>query len=95
MVTNDEAARAVRVARASSNLTQPELADELGISVASVRRTEQGHRVPTVMELEQIAQVCGVALAWMLDGGKGGNTQGHILARVEVIEARLEALERK
>ena len=61
-------ARRVRAARGWANLTQPELAATLEMSVASVRRIEQENRDVSVAELSRIAQVCQVPESFMLHG---------------------------
>jgi len=61
-------ARRVRAARGWANLTQPELAQELDMSVASVRRIEQENRDVSVAELTHIARVCDVPDSFMLHG---------------------------
>ena len=61
-------ARRVRAARGWANLTQPELATQLDMSVASVRRIEQENRDVSVAELGHIAKVCDVPEGFMLHG---------------------------
>jgi transcriptional regulator with XRE-family HTH domain len=61
-------ARRVRAARGWANLTQPELAKQLDMSVASVRRIEQENRDVSVAELSHIARVCNVPESFMLHG---------------------------
>jgi transcriptional regulator with XRE-family HTH domain len=61
-------ARRVRAARGWANLTQPELAQQLDMSVASVRRIEQENRDVSVAELTHIARVCDVPESFMLHG---------------------------
>lgn len=70
-------ARKVRAARGWANLSQPELAEKLELSVASVRRIEQEHRDVTTAELIRISEICGVPRNFMLYGwrsdGKSSN----------------------
>jgi len=66
-----QAARKVRAARGWANLSQPELAAQLGedvMSLASLRRIEQGKRDVTAAELLHIGEVCDVPRKFMLYG---------------------------
>lgn len=64
-------ARKVRAARGWANLSQPELATKLELSVATVRRIEQEHRDVTTAELIRVSEVCGVPRNFMLYGWRG------------------------
>lgn len=62
------AARRVRAARAWANMSQPQLAKLLDMSLASLRRVEQESRDVTTAELIHIGEVCSVPRKFMLYG---------------------------
>ena len=78
-------ARRVRAARGWANMSQPQLAEEIDMSVASLRRIEQEKRDVSTAELIRIGEVCGVPRKFMLTGwtDTGKSTQ----------ESRADALE--
>lgn len=61
-------ARRVRAARAWANMSQPDLAKLLDMSLASLRRIEQETRDVSTAELIHIGEVCGVPRRFMLYG---------------------------
>lgn len=90
----------VRAARAWANLSQPELARTLDISLSGLRRIEQESRDVTTPELLQIGEVCGVPRRFMLFGwsepGKANaQTQAEALEGILAdITSRVERHER-
>lgn len=58
----------VRAARAHAAKDQAEVAKALGISVISVKRMEKGTRQIPLEELQTIADLCDVPLAFMTHG---------------------------
>lgn len=66
------AAQRVRAARAWANLSQPDLAKQLDMSLASLRRIEQEARDVSTAELLHIGEVCGVPRKFMLYGFSDG-----------------------
>ena len=70
-------ARRVRAARAWANMSQPELARLLEMSLSSLRRIEQEARDVTTNELLHIGEVCNVPRNFMLFGWseRGKSTQ--------------------
>ena len=71
-------ARKVRAARGWANLSQPELARKLELSVATVRRIEQEHRDVTTAELIRVSEVCGVPRNFMLYGWRGDGKSANV-----------------
>jgi transcriptional regulator with XRE-family HTH domain len=65
--TITEIGRRVRAARAYSGMGQVELAGKVGISLASLKRVESGHRLAKDQEQRIIAAVCGVPLSFITD----------------------------
>lgn len=84
---SDLAAR-VRAARGYADLTQPELADRLGLEKQSIVRTEGGSRDPKKAELIAIAHICGVPVEFMT-GGFGQVTRDELRDLLERIEDHL------
>ena len=58
---------AVRAERARLKLSQQELADRLGWSVATVRDLEAARRKPAVNDLPVLCEAFGITLAVLLD----------------------------
>lgn len=87
-------ARKVRAARGWANLSQPELAQRLEISVASVRRIEQEHRDVTTAELVRISEICGVPRNFMLYGWRGDG-KGATVHREEAQDVLLADLAKR
>ena len=50
--------RIIKTIRNKNFITQTELAEQLGVSFASVNRWEQGHHEPTMKAKRKIAQIC-------------------------------------
>lgn len=48
------------VARKIANITQKQLANELGVSESTVQNWEKGKSEPTVSQARKIGEVCGV-----------------------------------
>lgn len=71
-------ARKVRAARGWANLSQPELAGKLEISVATVRRIEQEQRDVSTAELVRISEICGVPRNFMLYGWRGDGKTANV-----------------
>jgi len=58
----------LKAARVLRGISQPELADLLGVSLQTVRRRESGRSPATLEVLLDIAEVCSVPLAWLVEG---------------------------
>lgn len=67
-----EIANRVRAARGYADLTQKDLAAELGLDAQAVKRTEGGRRDPKPSELRDIARVCGLPYEWFTVDDLGG-----------------------
>lgn len=63
-----EAAARVRAVRAYRDLKQEELAQRLGISLATIRRIENGERPMSTEDLIRVAEVLDIPSAFMLQG---------------------------
>lgn len=50
--------KTIKAIRDKNFITQTELAEQLGVSFASVNRWEQGHHEPTMKAKRKIAQIC-------------------------------------
>lgn len=66
-----EIGRRIRTARAWAGLSQEELAQMLEVSEATVRRMEQGKKIPRSSDLLYIAEICGVRRSWFTDDDPG------------------------
>ena len=73
----------IRTLRKRRGLTQEQLAEQLGISVMTVRRWEWGQRTPRAEELQKLAEALGTTTDYLLNGEKS------VMASVEVESAEL------
>jgi transcriptional regulator with XRE-family HTH domain len=96
--TRDITAR-IRAARAYANLSQPDLADAIGMSLPTFKRAELGKRPVSTEELLTIARACNVPPSFLLDGWARQRAErrrvapGDVIARLDVIDDRLDAWE--
>ena len=65
---NKRLADNIKSLRNSNRITQKELADELGISVVSVQKYEEGARRPLLEGIEEMAKAFGVSPFSILNG---------------------------
>jgi len=65
---------AVRHAR---NLTQAQLAEEVGVDARSLQRIEAGRAAPSLQRLRDIAVVLEVSVASLFEAGAGESGRGH------------------
>lgn len=63
-----QTAARLRAARAYADMSRADMAKALGLSETTVKRMEGGQRRLTSDDLETIARVCGVPLAFLLEG---------------------------
>jgi transcriptional regulator with XRE-family HTH domain len=56
-------AERLRELRTKAKLSQPELAEECGLAVGTIRQFEQGRREPTYETLVKLAEGLGVSLS--------------------------------
>lgn len=61
-------AKNFKFARNYAQLTQNQLANRMGISVITIRQYEAGKRQPRLEQIEKLAQVCGIQVAWLFMG---------------------------
>ena len=59
----------IRIRRAVLRLSQPELADALGVSVATISNWETGKTSPRADDLHRIAAALVCSAVWLLEGG--------------------------
>lgn len=77
----------LRAARAFANLSQQELADQLGISIGTVKRRELGDATLNNQALLATAQACGVPFAFLVEGFSDEQinaSMAEVLARAEL-----------
>ena len=67
-MNNKRVADNIKSLRKSHRITQKELADELGISVVSVQKYEEGERRPLLEGIEEMAKAFGVSPFSILNG---------------------------
>lgn len=70
-------AERIKAARAAANLTQTDLATELGVTQSTVNRWESGRHDPSRDVTSRIATATGVSTAWLELGGKSGGPADH------------------
>jgi transcriptional regulator with XRE-family HTH domain len=65
----------LRAARAYANLTQEELAEQLGVDSQTIKRRESGKQEPKKAERIAVATITGVPLAFIENGWEGVTAQ--------------------
>lgn len=60
--------RNIATARKAANMTQAEVAEQVGIEIVSLSRIERGVVTPGVPTLDRIADALGIALGRLFDG---------------------------
>lgn len=79
--------------RKNKNMTQPELADRMGISFQAVSNWERGNNMPDIAKLPELAEILGVSVDELL-GEKFALVEAAINNNVEeVIEKRSASVE--
>lgn len=86
----DYAAR-IRAARGWADLTQQQLADQLGVDVQTIKRRESGSQEPKKGERLAIAAICKVPLSFM-EEGFGEVTRNELRDLLERVEGALSRL---
>ena len=75
----------IRTLRKRRGLTQEQLAEQLGISVMTVRRWEWGERIPNVEDLKKAARVLDIPVTELI----GAADTPSVMTSVEVESAEL------
>lgn len=83
-----EIGRRIRTARAWAGLSQEELGEILEVSEATVRRMEQGRKIPRSSDISYICQVCGVRRDFFTDEDPGLANHAEEAARAAEEAAR-------
>ena len=61
-----ETGRKISAARKAKNMTQMELADQMGISFQAVSNWERGSSMPDISKLPELAEILGVSIDQLL-----------------------------
>ena len=69
----------IREARIRKNMTQNNLADELGVSYQAVSNWERGNSMPDISKYEDLCRILDVSLEYLLGMGSETNTVEKIL----------------
>ena len=67
-----EIGRRISRLRKEKDMTQPALADYMGVSFQAVSNWERGASMPDIGKLPELAQALGVSVDELLGGGRGG-----------------------
>ncbi|MFV0360693.1 helix-turn-helix domain-containing protein [Tropicimonas sp.] len=81
-------------AREALGMTQPELAERLGVRIKTVRGWENDTAEPRANKLQMLSGILGVSLTWLLNGEGDGLDQpaGEAGARLPEIRTLLSEL---
>lgn len=74
----------IRTLRKRKGLTQEQFAEQLGISVMTVRRWEWGERVPNAEDLKKASQVLDIPVTELI----GDSDTLHVMASVDTESAK-------
>lgn len=89
----------IRAARAYANLSQPALAEAIGMSLPTYKRAELGKRPVSTEELLRIARACEVPPQFLITGFESQRTERRrvspedVIGRLDVLDARLNVWE--
>ena len=67
----------IRVQRKKAGLTQIELAEKLGVSIATLRRWEAGETAPTGTRIIELANLLGISPDEIISGEESAGAEGH------------------
>jgi transcriptional regulator with XRE-family HTH domain len=90
----------IRAARAYAGLSQPELAERIGMSLPTYKRAELGRRPVATAELLSIARACDVPPQFILNGWTPERAERRrvapedVIGRLDIIDDRLDEWER-
>jgi transcriptional regulator with XRE-family HTH domain len=70
---------AVRHYRERAHLTQIELANQIGVSVDSIRRWESGLREPRASDIKKLCEVLGCSEAELLNGPRANEVEIRVI----------------
>lgn len=74
-----EIGRRISRLRKEQDMTQPALADKMGVSFQAVSNWERGASMPDISKLPELAEVLGVSVDELLGGGRGSELIAHVL----------------
>lgn len=78
-----EIGRRISRLRKEKDMTQPALADLMGVSFQAVSNWERGASMPDIGKLPELAQALGVSVDELLGGGRGGELIRSVIAGEE------------
>ncbi len=90
MFDSVEIGRRISRLRKERDMTQPALADIMGVSFQAVSNWERGASMPDISKLPELAQVLGVTVDELLGGGRGGELIRSVLDGSEETFVRQE-----
>ena len=74
-----EIGRRISRLRKEKDMTQPALADVMGVSFQAVSNWERGASMPDIGKLPELAQALGVSVDELLGGGRGGDLMRSVI----------------
>lgn len=74
-----EIGRRISRLRKQQDMTQPALADKMGVSFQAVSNWERGASMPDISKLPELAEILGVSVDELLGGGRGSELITHVL----------------
>jgi transcriptional regulator with XRE-family HTH domain len=74
-----EIGRRISRLRKEKDMTQPALADKMGVSFQAVSNWERGASMPDIGKLPELAEILGVSVDELLGGGRGSELVTHVL----------------
>ena len=76
----------IRIQRKKAGLTQIELAEKLGVSIATLRRWEAGETAPTGTRIIELANLLGISPDDIIAGEESQGAAGHVSIKYPVGE---------
>ena len=79
MQLNRDVAKRIKNARIKKNMTQLNLADEIGVSYQAVSKWERGISMPYISKLHELCGILEISVDYLLSGDEAAktNSQGN------------------
>ena len=78
-----EIGRRISRLRKEKDMTQPALADKMGVSFQAVSNWERGASMPDIGKLPELAEALGVSVDELLGSGRGSELVKHVIDGTE------------
>lgn len=89
MFNTMDVAKKIRTIRTQKNMTQMELADEMGVSYQAVSNWERGNSLPDIGKIPDLCRILGISITELLGEEKEADTVAKLVKNEEVEPEKL------